>query len=155
MNMARRAGFAAVSLLSIVACAGRQATSGAGGSATPTNPDPPAMTRAAAGDTVYLIEHHVRPGRGDEFVQFVDSILRPALQRKGVLRQTRLLHPLAPNPDGSSTYTFVLDPAVPGESYNVLDLLRQMYPEAEARAQYARFTDTWARDFTSRAYVQR
>jgi hypothetical protein len=62
---------------------------------------------------------------------------------------------VAPNADGTLTFTFVLDPVVQGESYNVLDILREAYTTpGEAEQQYARFTETWARDFTARPFVQ-
>jgi hypothetical protein len=118
--------------------------------------------RAQAGDTVYVIEHYVRAERRQQFEEFVETVLWPAFQRSAArkpargraLRQTRMWRPAAPNEDGTYTYTFVLDPVVSGESYNVLELLRETYPEEEAKQHYARFTDTWARDFTSRPFIQ-
>ncbi|MBA2669746.1 MAG: hypothetical protein H0U67_05185 [Gemmatimonadetes bacterium] len=155
MNIVRFAGLNTIALFSLIACASQPPPAVAPTSA-------PTLIRAQPGDTVYLIEHYVRPEGREQFEQFVDQVLWPALQqtaganavRGRILRQTRLLRPLAPNTDDSYTYTFVLDPAVPGESYNVLDILREAYSEEEALQHYGRFTESWAHDFTSRIFVQ-
>jgi hypothetical protein len=118
--------------------------------------------RAAPGDTVYLIQHHIRPERREQFESFVAEVLWPAFrqvsaarpQRQDMARKIRLLSPVAPDRDGNYTYTFVLDPYVLGEEYNILDVLREVYAEEEAVRHYHTFTETWARDFTSRAFVQ-
>jgi hypothetical protein len=150
----------AAALLTLGACATMQAGSGTAGPAGPEQP--PLPTRAQAGDTVYLIEHYVRADQQRQFEDFVQLVLWPALEatasanqtRAQILRQTRLLRPVHPEEDGSLTYTFVLDPVVVGESYNVLELLRESYAEEMALQHYARFTATWAREFTSRPFVQ-
>jgi hypothetical protein len=149
MRLLRCAAFIAALPFALAACA---VTGGAGG----------AQFRTQPGDTVYLIEHYVRADRRQQFEEFVETVLWPAFQRSAARspargrawRQTRLLRPTTANEDGTYTYTFVLDPVVRGESYNVLDLLGEAYPEEEAKQHYARFTDTWARDFTSRPFIQ-
>ena len=157
--MGRVVGLGAAMVLSLVGCTPPSVGSAPGGG--PAGQSSPA--RATAGDTVYLIEHFVRPERRAQFEEFVEQVLWPAFQRTAsanparapLARQTRLLRPVAPNADGTFTFTFVLDPVVQGESYNVLDVLREAYPTAgEAEQQYARFTETWARDFTARPFVQ-
>jgi hypothetical protein len=136
-------GIAAVA--SIAACGAQPSPA-----ATPTVTIP---LRAQAGDTVYLVDHYVRPDQREQFEEFVSQILWPALRGR-VQQQTRMLKSLVPNEEGSYTYTFVLDPVVPGERYNILDFLRATYPEEEAVQHYVRFTDTWAREFTTRLFVQ-
>lgn len=154
MSTPQLAAFGAALLLSLAACGLTSGPGSPGGAGS--------RARAQPGDTVYLVEHYVRPERRQEFEAFVDGVLWPAFQRsmatnparRRVLRQLRLLRPVAPNDDGTYTYTFVLDPVVSGESYSVLDLLREVYPEEEAKQHYGRFTETWARDFTSRPFIQ-
>jgi hypothetical protein len=156
-----RCGAFTLLLLSLGACA-------SGGRATPPGPtggQPPRgaapVSRAQQGDTVYVVEHYVRPERRQQFEDFVNTILWPAFQKTAaqkpargrVVRQTRMLRPMSANDDGTFTYTFLLDPVVAGESYNVYDVLREVYSEEEARQEYGRFTETWARDFTSRTFV--
>lgn len=159
MNMTRIAGPAAAALLFCTACA----------SAPAAGPTPPGMPRdaaadirAQAGDTVYLVEHQVRPERRQQFEDFVHEVLWPAIQstaatepsRAFALQRIRLLLPVTSEEDGSYTYTFVLDPVVAGESYNVLDLLRARYGEGEALRHYGMFTETWAGEFTTRRFIQ-
>jgi hypothetical protein len=153
MNAARWRVYMSTLLFALWGCSSSQGFGSPGRSA---------LVRAQPGDTVYVIEHDVLAARVPQFEQFVDSVLRPAWQRTAatdpgrlrILRQTRILRPVAPNDDGNYTYTFLLDPVVAGQAYNVLELLREVYPEEEAKQRYARFTETWARDFRSRAFVQ-
>ena len=154
--MVRRVGLAMV-VLALAGCAAPQG--GAGGGPTAATGGPP--VRAQPGDTVYFVELHVRGDRTPQFEQFVEQVLWPAFERAGgtnaasrpLARQTRMLRPIASNADGSYTYTFVLDPPVPGERYDILEILRGAYP-TEAEQQYSRFTETWQRDFTVRSFVQ-
>jgi hypothetical protein len=151
-----------VLILSLAACASTPGagTPGTGAPARTAGETP--LLRAVGGDTVYLVHHHVRPERRLQFEDFVQEVLWPALRqsaaqgpaRRGLVRSIRLLQPLAADRDGVYTYTFVLDPYVPGESYNVLDILRDVYPEDEAVRRYSSFTETWARDFTTHGFVQ-
>jgi hypothetical protein len=164
MKIGRLGGSGIALVLSLVACAAKQ---DAGSSPASAGQRPggvaPAVTRAQAGDTVYLVEHYVRPESRQQFEEFVDGVLWPAFQRAAatnavrgrMLQQSRLLRPVTPNDDGTYTYTFILDPLVTGESYSVLDLLREVHPEEAAKQHYERFTETWARDFTSRPFIQR
>lgn len=157
MNAFRATGAGLLALIAIAACASPPPAADA-----PAVNAPPPPARAQAGDTVFLVEHYVLPDGREQFERFVDEIFWPALgqvaetdpSRQRVLRQTRMLRPLAPNENGFYIYTFVLDPLVPGEAYNVLDILREVYPEEEARDHYRQFTGTWAREFTPRRFIQ-
>jgi hypothetical protein len=118
--------------------------------------------QAQRGDTVYLVQHHVRPERRQQFEEFVNTVLWPAFrqvaaaqpERQRAIRGIRLLTPVRPDSDGVYTYTFILDPYVAGWAYNIYDVLREVHPAEVAQSEYARFTETWARDFTSRAFIQ-
>jgi hypothetical protein len=136
-------------VVSLAACGGQQAAPATG----PGGPAAASPLRAQAGDTVYLVDHYVRPDQREQFEGFVEQVLWPALRGR-VQQQTRMLKSTVPNEEGSFTYTFVLDPVVQGERYNILDFLRAAYPEDEAVQHYVRFTDTWAREFTTRLFVQ-
>ncbi len=122
----------------------------------------PAPPRAAPGDTLYLIEHFVRADRRVQFERFLVGSYWPAVRRLAltdsasarVLRQTRVLYPARPNDDGTFTYVFVTDPVVRGESYNVLEQLRRVYGAAETERRYRELTESWARPFAARPYVQ-
>jgi hypothetical protein len=156
MQTARFGVLAALALGCIAACGSQpMTTTGPAGVG-------PAMPRAQTGDTIYVVEHYVRAEGRAVFEEFVTQVLWPALRttattvpaRSRVVQQTRLIRQVSPNDDGSYTYAFLLDPVVPGESYNVLEILRGAYPEAEALEHYSRFTSTWARDFSARPFVQ-
>jgi hypothetical protein len=113
------------------------------------------------GDTIYFVDIPVRADAREPFETFVQNTLWPAFQEyttpampgPELIRRIRFLMPHAES-DGAFTYTFILDPAVPGLSYNVLDILTQKYGEATARAHYDMWTAMWARDFTVRRFVQ-
>lgn len=114
------------------------------------------------GDTIYFVDMYVRADAREPFEAFVRDVLWPSFQRAtapgmsgdDLLRRIRFMQPQGTSEDGTYTYTFVLDPVVAGFSYNVLDVLRGVHGEAEARAQYNTWTATWARDFSVRRYVQ-
>lgn len=138
-------------LLALAACAGASANRG-----------PAPAVRAVAGDTVSLVQYYVRPEGRAPFEEFIRESYWPAVQRvseaePGRLRgftQTRIVFPVRPNPDGTFTYLFLLDPYVSGESYRILELLQAVYPAAEAEQRYRRWAETWARPFTSQVFVQ-
>ena len=135
------------------------------GAARPQN-EPPAGIQfgglGQVGDTIYFIDLHVKPEGREAFEAFVRDMLWPSFQRSTapgmngdqLLRRIRFLQPQGANEDGTLTYTFILDPVVPGFTYNVVDVLRAAHNEAEALAQYNNWTATWARVFTVRRYVQ-
>jgi hypothetical protein len=142
-----------------------------GGPANNTPPQPPGATPAGmqfgglgqVGDTIYFIDMHVKANAREGFESFVRDMLWPSFQRANapgmpgddLLRRIRLMQPQAANvEDGTFTYTFILDPVVPGFTYNVLEVLRATHGEAGALEQYNNWTATWARDFTVRRYVQ-
>ena len=157
MNVSRLGALGAAVLLSVVACA-----SAPGPDLQPSQgpiPGPGVAAPASAGDVVYLIEHHVQPERREQFELFVQDVLWPAFQRTASaagrpVPRIRLLIPEAASDDGSYPYTFVLDPIVAGEPYNVLDVLGEAYGAEEGLRHYGLFTATWADDFTSRRFAQ-
>jgi hypothetical protein len=161
--------FSRLAPVALLLCAAGCGSTSGGGQRTPSAPQArpgtvqtPGPTSRVSEDTVYIVRHYVRPERRAHFEDFVQTVLWPAFRqsataqpsKRDLLRSVRLLQPVRPEDDGVLTYTFLLDPYVRGESYNVLELLRGVYPEDEARRQYSRFTETWARDFTTHAYVQ-
>ena len=139
-----------------------------GGHAAPeTGPTPAGRgasmgIRATPGDTVYIVEYTVTAARRDQFERFFTESYFPALREVAksdtsvarVLRQTRLLTPARASEDGTLSYLLVLDPAVRGETYNISALLRRVYPAAETDRRYRLLTESWARPFVARPYVQ-
>ena len=125
---------------------------------------PPFGGLGAVGDSIFFVDHHVRADARQQFEEFARDVLWPAFQRSGapggtvrgdyLLQRIRLLKPSAANEDGSYTYTFILDPLVPGLTYNVLEILRGAYGDEEALRHYGTWTGTWSSDFTVRRFVQ-
>lgn len=137
------------------ACGGHQ-------SAPDAAPTPVASTRAQPGDTLYVVEYTVAAARRDQFERFFNEAYFPAMRRVAksdtgvarVLRQSRLLAPARASDDGTLSYLLVLDPVVRGETYNISALLRRAYPPAESDRLYRQLTESWARPFVARPYVQ-
>lgn len=118
--------------------------------------------RAAAGDTVYVIQYAVRAEKREQFEEFLSGSYWPALRAAAeedpalvcVAEQTRILAPLRGGSEGTLVYAFVMDPVISGYSYNVLDLLRRTHSPEEADRRYRLFTESWARPFLSLPFVE-
>jgi hypothetical protein len=138
------------------------AACGGGGGKSNNAPTPIAARRAQPGDTIYVIEYTVVAPRREVFERFFADSYFPALRRVGstdttvarVLRQSRLLAPTRANEDGTLSYLLILDPVVHGASYNISELLRRVYSPAESDRLYRQLTESWARPFVARPYVQ-
>ena len=91
------------------------------------------QTRAAEGDTVWVVLNHVKPDKVEDFERFIYEILKPAIKehKPEWLTNVRLLHPAAPNEDGTYTYTFIMDPKM-YPSYRFMVVMEPMYGTEEA-----------------------
>ena len=151
----RRAGHAWLVSLAIVVAT-------ACGTSKPTPAPAPVPIRAAPGDTIYVVEHVVRADRRGQFERFLQNTYWPVVRQVArfdttvarVLRQTRVIYPVRANDDGTFSYLFLMDPVVHGETYNIRALLRRVYGDIDAERRYRELTESWARPFESRAYVQ-
>jgi hypothetical protein len=158
MRQMRSSMLGAALLASLTACA----TTGGGGGVVQGPPPPPTpqVVRAAEGESVYLIHHYILADQRQQFESFVDEVLWAALRHdtseRGRQRaeRVRLLKPVSADTDGAWVYTFVLDPLLPGERYDIFELLRARYGEEDALRHYERYTGTWQRDFVAGAFVQ-
>lgn len=93
--------------------------------------------RAKEGEQVWVLLSHVRADKREQFEHFVHDLLTPAAAKSLPVAhgQTRFLHPVEPNEDGSYTYVFLMDPVVGGADYRIDHLLQQMYGD-ELAAEY-------------------
>lgn len=57
-------------------------------------------------------------------------------------RQTRYLTPAGPNPDGTYSYVFLMDPLVPTADYRLEALLKKVLPPADADRLFKQFMDS-------------
>ena len=141
----------------LAACGG-----GGGKSSNAPTPAPVVAQRAQPGDTLYVVEYTVAAPRREQFERFFNESYFPAMRQvaksdtsvQRVLRQSRLLAPARANDDGTFSYLLVLDPVVRGEAYNISALLRRVYAPAESDRLYRQLTESWARPFVARPYVQ-
>lgn len=138
------------------------AACGGGSNSRGNAPTPIVAQRAQVGDTLYVVEYTVVADRRDQFERFFNNAYFPAMRQvaksdtsvQRVLRQSRLLAPARANEDGTLSYLLVLDPVVRGEAYNISALLRRVYPAPESDRLYRQLTESWARPFVARPYVQ-
>ncbi len=150
-------------LVAALAAVAAAACGGGHQSAAHTTPTPTAAgTRAAPGDTLLIVEYIVAPARREQFERFFTDAYFPAMRQMAksdtgvarVLHQSRLITPTRQSGDGTLSYLLVLDPVVAGESYDIAALLRRVYSPAESSRLYRQLTESWARPFVVRPYVQ-
>lgn len=103
------------------------------GSAAGTAIAQPEQTRAARGDTVWVLLNHVKPDKVEPFERFIYEVLKPAIaeHRPEWLVNARFLHPARPNEDGTYTYTFIMDPRL-YPSYRFMVVMEPMYGKDQA-----------------------
>lgn len=98
----------------------------------------PTRSLAMQGDSVWIIISPVKADKRAVFEKFVHEIFWPGASKlskeeQKLFRQARILHPVAPEADGTYSYIFFIDPVVTGGNYGVMDLLTKMYGEAKAK----------------------
>jgi len=72
-------------------------------------------SRAAKGDTVWVIINHIKAEKKEQFEKFITETLWGGSNKlKGndrtVFKQTRVLYPTKPEADGTLSYVFIMDP---------------------------------------------
>jgi hypothetical protein len=92
---------------------------------------------AVENDTVWVIINHVRPGKREVFEKFFhevffDSASKLSPEEQYVFRQTRILHPVTAEADGTFSYFFIMDPKSPESDYSIEDYLGRMYSKEDA-----------------------
>jgi hypothetical protein len=107
-----------------------------------TRKEAPARALSQQGDTVWIIINPVKADKRQQFEKFVHEIFwdkafdkasKLSLQDQRAFRQTRILHPTAPEADGTWSYIFFIDPVLKGVDYGIESMLVKLYGEAKAR----------------------
>src|SRR5689334_4751725 len=100
------------------------------------------VMRAQVGEPMWVLINHIGAEKRNEFEHFLHVILMPAVAHTHpeVYNKTRVLHPQAPNEDGSYTYIFLMDPLVKDGIYNVREILMGYYNAAQVE-EYMRLWD--------------
>ena len=136
-----------------------QITSANAQTTSATNKIRPTRLMAKEGDTVWVFVNHVKADKREQFERFVHENfwpgakkLRPADQH--VFQQTRVLHPIQAEADGTYSYLFIMDPVVPGADYYIENLIRKMYEEKKANEYLKMFNETAAGPQTGYTVIQ-
>jgi hypothetical protein len=110
---------------------------------------PPSRQLALPGDTIGVVINYVKADKREQFERFLYKIFLPGINKldpsyQKVSRQTRILHPVAPEQDGSYAYFFIMDPYLSYADYNIANLLTKMYGETAAKDHMKLFIDALA-----------
>ena len=105
--------------------------------------------RASKGDTVWVLLNQIKADKREQFEKFVHEILWPVALKldpidQKVAKQTRVLHPVEMNKDSTYTYVFLMDPLIPGASYEVMYYLKKGYGEEKAKEYSKMFGECYA-----------
>lgn len=106
---------------------------------------------ARSGETVWICLDPIKKDKRAEYERFLHDIfwagmskLSPADQK--LMRQTRILHPIKAEADGTYSYFFVMDPVVKGGNYDLERVLTTMYGKAKATEYLKLFNTAHARE---------
>lgn len=107
---------------------------------------PAARSMAKPGEEVHVWAYPVKAGKQKQYEHFVHDIFWPGAKKlsaagQRVFRQTRVMHPLRANPDGTYTYLFIMDPFIKGEDYDIESLVKKMYGPKQGAEHYKLFAD--------------
>ena len=100
--------------------------------------------RATEGEGMMVWVNHVKADKWEQHERFVHDILKPATEQVDapVFRHTRFLHPSRPNEDGTYTSAWLMDPALEGGNYEILDLLQKAYGEEQGQEHFQLWRDS-------------
>lgn len=101
-------------------------------------------TMAAPGEEVHVSAYTVKADKRAQYEQFVHDVFWPGVSKlsaadQKVFRQTRVMHPAGPNPDGTFTYAFIMDPYIKGGDYDIESLIKKMYGPQKGAEHYQLF----------------
>jgi len=108
--------------------------------------------RADEGELVWILLHHVKPDKRQQFEEFMDVMNQTFedLIKEGKVnpeeakayKQMRFLIPTQANEDGSYTYVFLSDPWIEGVESRMVPWLRKKYSEEEVQKYIQMFRDS-------------
>lgn len=107
-----------------------------------TKPSPRLM--AKPGEEVWVWTYPVKATKRKQYEHFVHDIFWPGAAKlsaaeQRIFRQTRILHPVSANPDGTYTYLFIMDPLIKGADYDIGSLIKKMYGPKQGADYYKLF----------------
>ena len=119
----------------------------------------PQRELAVEGNTVWVRVNHVKPDKREQFEHFVFDLFwgeakRLSEEDQRPFRQTRVLTPTEPDEDGTYPYLFIMDPRLPGFTYEMKSYLVKMYGEEKAEEYLSLWFDSVDRPQTGYTVVQ-
>lgn len=99
--------------------------------------------RAQHGQPVWVSVSVIKADRRDEFSRFVREVVAPAARaaRPAEHASVRFLEPVAPGADGTWSFVWLMDPALPGATYEVQPILEAAYGHHKAVEYGKRWDD--------------
>ena len=112
--------------------------------------------RAAAGQKVLVCVDTIKADKRDAFRRHVEEVKAPAVGavKPEVHASVRLLEAEAPNPDGTWTFVWLMDPASAGEDYEMLPMYEAFYGAERAAELMREWDDCHACDQVCHEVVQ-
>ena len=112
-----------------------------------TQPAPRPM--AKLGESVWVWAYPVKADKRQQYEHFVHDIFMAGANKldaagQQMFRQTRVMHPIKANADGSYTYLFIMDPVVKGANYDIESATKKMYGPKQGAEYYKLFEDALA-----------
>lgn len=102
-------------------------------------------TRAKHDDQVLIVIVKVKEDSKEDFDLWIKDVLYDALyksesmMKKAQLKATRWLEPTKQNEDGTWTYSWIMDPMIPGTNYDIIPFLTSEYGEKEGMKHWATY----------------
>lgn len=114
---------------------------------------------ASSGQVVHVSAYPVKAAKRAQYERFVHTIFWPGARKlsaadQNVFRQTRVMHPAGPNPNGTYTYAFIMDPYIKGGDYDIESLTKKMYGAQKGAEYYKLFLDAIVGEGTDYQFTQ-
>jgi hypothetical protein len=87
------------------------------------------LLRAAHGQSVLVCLSTIKPDKREDFIRYVEEVKAPAVAaiKPAAHASVRLLEPSQPNPDGTWTFVWLMDPVLDGEDYAMEPMYEAFY----------------------------
>ena len=85
--------------------------------------------RASVGQSMLVCIDTIKADKREEFRRYLYEVKAPAVRaaNPAAHASVRLLEPTSPNPDGTWTFIWLMDPAVEGEDYEMEPMYEAYY----------------------------
>jgi len=114
------------------------------------------LLRAAQGQPVLVSLSTIKPDKRDDFRRYIDEVKAPVVRATSpeAHASVRLLEPSQPNPDGTWTFVWIMDPVVEGEDYEMEPMYEAFYGPEHAQERLREWDECHACDQVCYELVQ-